>query len=82
MGSFWDVAFQEVITQPNMVILLAYTALAMPAWVFLEFTGYGLIKGTPPNFNRASNKYLSSLERWLIATSVLLGQYLLIPESN
>lgn len=79
VGDFWTQAIHELITRPIMMIALAYTALAMPAWVILEFTGYGLIQGTPPDFSRATNKYLSSLERWLIATSVVTGQFLLIP---
>ena len=69
----------EISSNPLMLYLLAYTALAMPAWIVLEFTGYGLINGSPPDFSRATNKYLSSLERWLIATSVITGQFLLIP---
>lgn len=64
---------------PAMIYLLAYTALAMPAWVILEFIGYGLANGSPPNFAQATNKYTSSLERWLIATCVIMGQYILIP---
>lgn len=78
-GNFWVQAINEVVASPFMFYTLAYTALAMPAWVFLEFTGYGLVRGTPPDFSRASNKYLSSLERWLITTSVVTGQFLLIP---
>ena len=58
MGNFWAIASLEMVNRPGMMIALAYTALAMPAWVFLEFTGYGLI-GSPPNFKNASNKYLS-----------------------
>ena len=78
-GKFWIGMFNEVASNPIMFYLLAYTALAMPAWIILEFTGYGLINGSPPDFSKATNKYLSSLERWLIATSVLTGQFLLIP---
>lgn len=79
MGAFWPVAFAEMFSRPGLLIVLSYTLLAMPAWVILEFTGYGLINGSPPNFKRASNKYVSSLERFLIATSVISGQYILIP---
>ena len=78
-GSFWNGMINEISSNPLMLYLLAYTALAMPAWIVLEFTGYGLINGSPPDFSRATNKYLSSLERWLIATSVITGQFLLIP---
>ncbi|MEM8860531.1 MAG: DUF3307 domain-containing protein [Chloroflexota bacterium] len=79
IGSFWAQVSSEMQSSPAMVYLLGYTLLAMPAWVILEFTGYGLIQGTPPDFSRATNKYLSSLERWLITTSVVTGQFLLIP---
>ncbi len=79
MGNFWGQAIAEIAASPIMTYTLVYTALAMPAWVFLEFTGYGLVKGSPPDFSRASNKYLTSLERWLITTSVITGQFLLIP---
>ena len=78
-GRFWGNLITEVSSNPFMIYLLGYTILAMPAWIVLEFTGYGLINGSPPDFSRATNKYLSSLERWLITTSVLTGQYLLIP---
>ncbi|MFT5193342.1 MAG: hypothetical protein ACI9EW_000824 [Cellvibrionaceae bacterium] len=78
-GQFWPEIISEITSNPFMVYLLGYTVLAMPAWIVLEFTGYGLIMGSPPDFSRATNKYLSSLERWLITTSVLTGQYLLIP---
>lgn len=69
----------EVNAYPLLAYLAAYAALAMPAWVWLEFFGYGIVQKSPPNFAQATNKYVSSLERWLIATCVILGQYLLIP---
>ena len=79
IGSLWAQITNEMQSSPAMVYILGYTLLAMPAWVILEFTGYGLIQGTPPDFSRATNKYLSSLERWLITTSVVTGQFILIP---
>ncbi|MFK7803519.1 MAG: DUF3307 domain-containing protein [Anaerolineae bacterium] len=85
VGGFWSYGqlsagvVNEISSNPFMVYLLGYTLLAMPAWILLEFTGYGLINGSPPDFSRATNKYLSSLERWLITTSVLTGQFILIP---
>ena len=79
IGSFWSQVTLEIQSSPMMAYALGYTLLAMPAWVVLEFTGYGLIQGTPPDFSRATNKYLSSLERWLITTSVVTGQFILIP---
>lgn len=68
-----------VASQPELMLLVGYTCLAMPTWVFLEFIIYGLVKGSAPNFAQATNKYVSSMERWLIMTCVLLGQYMLVP---
>ena len=51
----------------------------MPAWILIEFVLSGLINGSPPNFKEATNKYVGSLERGLIATFVILGQFLLVP---
>ena len=58
---------------------LGYAFLTMPAWVVVEFIVYALIKGSGPDFTRVPNKYLGSLERGLITTFVLLGQFTLIP---
>ncbi|MFZ0544752.1 MAG: DUF3307 domain-containing protein [Candidatus Promineifilaceae bacterium] len=59
---------------------LGYAFLTMPAWILVEFLAYGLIKGTAPDFSQAvKNKYICILERGLITTFVLLGQFLLIP---
>jgi hypothetical protein len=69
----------EMETRPQLTYLMGYIALAMPAWVMLEFIIYGLVRGSAPDFSRATNKYVGSMERWLIMTCVLLGQYLLVP---
>ena len=45
----------------------------------IEFFVFGLLRGCAPDFSQTGNKYVGSLERTLIATFVLLGQYLLIP---
>lgn len=59
---------------------LGYAFLTMPAWILVEFLVYGLIKGTAPDFSQAvKNKYISILERGLIATFVVLGQFILVP---
>lgn len=59
---------------------LGYAFLTMPAWILVEFLVYGLIKGTAPDFSQAvKNKYICILERGLIATFVLLGQFILVP---
>jgi hypothetical protein len=63
-----------------LTFILGYAFLTMPAWILVEFLVYGLIKGTAPDFSQAvKNKYISILERGLIATFVLLGQFILVP---
>jgi hypothetical protein len=65
---------------PTLTYFLGYAFLTMPAWILVEFLVYGLIKGTAPDFSQAvKNKYISILERGLIATFVLLGQFILVP---
>jgi hypothetical protein len=59
--------------------LLGYVFITLPAWILVEFAVFSLIKGTPPDFSQATNKYVGSLERGLITTCVLLGQFLLVP---
>lgn len=61
------------------VVLLGYTFLTMPAWILVEFGVYGLVAGTAPDLAHAPNKYVGSLERTLITTCVLTGQFLLVP---
>lgn len=78
-GSIIAYTMAEVRAMPELVYVFGYTCLAMPAWVMLEFIIYGLVKGSAPDFSRATNKYVGSMERWLIMTCVLLGQYLLVP---
>ncbi len=59
---------------------LGYAFLTMPAWILVQFMVYGLIKGTAPDFTQAvKNKYVCILERGLIATFVILGQFILVP---
>ena len=53
--------------------------VTMPAWVLIEFAAYGLVCGTAPDFSRAPNKYVSSLERGLMTACVWLGQFALVP---
>jgi hypothetical protein len=63
-----------------LTFILGYAFLTMPAWIVVEFLVYGLIKGTAPDFSQAVKiKYVSILERGLIVTFVLLGQFILVP---
>jgi hypothetical protein len=62
-----------------LAFLLGLVFVTMPAWVLVEFTVYGLLKGSAPDFSQAPNKYVSSLERGLMAIFVMLGQFSLVP---
>lgn len=62
-----------------LTFLMGLVFVTMPAWVLVEFTVYGLLKGSAPDFSQVPNKYVSSLERGLIAIFVMLGQFALVP---
>ncbi len=70
----------EVQTHRLWAIALGYVFVSLPAWIFIEFTLYGLIAGSAPDFTRVRQfKYVGSLERGLILTFVATGQYILVP---
>jgi hypothetical protein len=58
---------------------LGYAFITMPAWVLVEFLVYGTVRGPAPDFPPMSNKFVGILERGLITTFVVLGQFLLVP---
>jgi hypothetical protein len=61
---------------PLMAHLLGYVFVAMPGWILVEFLAYGLVNHSAPDFATVTAyKYVGTLERWLIATFVLLGQF-------
>ena len=62
-----------------MLFVLGYAFVTMPAWVLVKFTSYGVVQGSAPEFPGRTNKYIEILERVLITTFVLLGQYFLVP---
>ena len=62
-----------------LLYLLGYAFVTMPAWVLIKFLAYGLVTGTGPNFPAGTNKYVGIIERLLITTFAVLGQFLLIP---
>ena len=62
-----------------MAITLGYAFVTMPGWILVEFFVYGLVNGSAPDFSQAANKYVSSLERGLITTFVMTGQFTLVP---
>lgn len=60
-------------------IVLAYTFIAMPSWVLIEFFVSGFVRNSAPDFQRAQqDKYTMIVERWVIATLVVIGQVPLI----
>jgi hypothetical protein len=68
------------ITHRWLSVALAYAFITLPAWILIEFTFYALINGSGPDFAQANkNKYPGSLERGLMMTFVLLGQFALVP---
>ncbi len=64
----------------TLAYVLGYVFVAMPGWILVEFLVYGLINSSAPDFAAVKPyKYVGTLERWLIATFVLLGQFSLVP---
>jgi len=63
----------------SLALLLGYTLITMPGWILIEFSVYGLVNGSAPDFSHATNKYVGILERGLITTCVMTGQFLLVP---
>ena len=62
-----------------LAFLLAYVFLTIPSWILVEFVVYGLLRGSGPDLRAAPNRYVGAVERGLIATFVVLGQFLLVP---
>jgi len=63
-----------------LAVALGYAFLTMPAWILIRFLICGFMNGTAPDFSlRLGGKYLSMLERGLILTFILFGQFILIP---
>jgi hypothetical protein len=69
----------NILTHRWLLTLLGYVLVTLPAWIIIEFTVRGLIQGDPPNFQESTNKYIGSLERGLMTTCVILGQFILVP---
>jgi hypothetical protein len=62
-----------------LMFALGYAFITMPAWVLVEFVVYGAVRGPAPDFPPATNKFVGILERGLITTFVVLGQFTLVP---
>lgn len=78
-GHVSQVTAQMLQQEQNLFYLLGYAFVTMPAWVIAKFMAYGLVCGTAPDFPEGTNKYVGILERLLITTFILLGQFLLVP---
>ncbi len=63
-----------------LTVALGYAFLTMPAWILIRFVICGLMNGSAPDFSmRLGGKYSAMLERGLILTFILFGQFFLIP---
>jgi hypothetical protein len=59
--------------------LIGYTFITMPAWIIVRFLVQGLLGSTEAEALLSTDKYVGILERGLITTLVILGQFPLIP---
>ncbi len=66
-------------SEPWLTYLLGYTFIMMPTWVIGKYLVYALVRGGAPDFAAGANKYLGILERMLITTLIVLGQYIFVP---
>jgi len=62
-----------------LTFIIGYVLLTMPAWVSVHFLVRGMGADSTSLPGRSGEKYLGMIERGLIATFVLLGQFILIP---
>lgn len=71
--------FNAVQEHRALTLVMGYVFVAMPAWILVEFVVYGLLNQSAPDFPVVKhNKYIGTLERWLMLTFVLLGQFGLV----
>jgi TRAP-type mannitol/chloroaromatic compound transport system permease small subunit len=63
-----------------LAFILGYAFLTMPAWIIIKFIVFAIMNGSAPDFSPgARSKYTGMLERGLITTLILLGQFVLVP---
>lgn len=62
-----------------LLFIAGYVLLTMPAWVSVHFLVRGMGAKSTSLPGRPGEKYVGMIERGLIATFVLVGQFLLIP---
>jgi hypothetical protein len=63
----------------RLLFAIGYVVLSMPAWVLVHFVVRGTGADSKSLPGRPGERYLGMLERGLIATFVILGQFLLVP---
>lgn len=59
--------------------LIGYVFITMPAWIIVRFLVRGLVANPEAEALLSTDKYVGILERGLITTLVILGQFFLIP---
>jgi len=63
----------------RLTFIIGYVLLTMPAWVSVHFLVQGMGAKSTSLPGRPGEKYIGMIERSLIATFVLVGQFLLVP---
>lgn len=66
-------------TDHRLTFAIGYVLLTMPAWVLVHFFVRAMGAKSTSLPGRPGEKYMGMLERGFIATSVLVGQFILIP---
>lgn len=66
-------------SEPWLTYLLGYAFVMMPTWVIGKYLVYALVRGGAPDFATDADKYLGILERVLVTTLIVLGQYIFVP---
>jgi hypothetical protein len=75
-----ETAFGQWLQSDNhLIFIIAYVLLTMPAWVSVHFLVRGMGASSTSLPGQPGEKYLGMIERGLIATFVLMGQFLLVP---
>ncbi|MCA9937203.1 MAG: DUF3307 domain-containing protein [Anaerolineales bacterium] len=62
-----------------LLLILGYVFITMPAWVIIELCVAAIMSDPTPDFANTQRKYTTILERSLITTFVILGQFPLVP---
>lgn len=75
----WTALGRWLLGESRLPLVIGYVLLSMPAWVLVHFVvnGMGAVSKSLPG--RPGEKYVGMLERGLIATFVLSGQFLAVP---